>query len=325
MSKNPMRTRTLPFLASALLPLAAAAQMDHSHHMPGMDHGAMQHAAPPAPAPAPAAASAPIPAPAMAPAPMLAAPAMDHGGMQGGSAPPDARDPDAYSNGLHHGDMQGMDDMHDNAVRAGLLADKLEAKRDGGRTVLSFDAQAWVGTDLDKLWLKADGSRSLGTGGRLGATRTEALWDHAIAPFWSLQAGLRHDTGAGPARNWAAFGVQGLAPHWFEVQATAYVGAGGRTALRLEAEYDLLLTQRWVLQPHAKAQLHGRSDPARGIASGLSNAELGLRLRYEPHRQFAPYVGLVVERTPGAPVVQGLAAGHAVRQARVVMGFRMWF
>ncbi len=250
--------------------------------------------------------------------------AMDHGGMQGGSAPPGARDPDAYSDGLHHGDMQAMDDMHDNAVRTGLLLDKLEASRDRGVTGLHFDAQAWVGTDLEKLWLKADGARTLGSTGRLGATRTEALWDHAIAPFWSLQAGLRHDVGEGPSRTWAAFGVQGLAPHWFEVQATAYVGDGGRTALRLEGEYDLLLTQRWVLQPNIKADLYGRSDPSRGTGSSLSDAEAGLRLRYEVTRQFAPYIGIVWHRAWGGTAGAGLATGQDRRETRLVLGLRWW-
>jgi copper resistance protein B len=288
-----------------LLPLAAAAQMamDHDHaSMPGMDHGAMQHTAP-APAPVPA-----------------SAPAMEHGRMQGGSAPPEARDPDAYSGGLHHGDMRGMD-MADDATRAMLLLDRLETSRRNRASTLAFDGQAWIGGDLDKLWLKADGSRS---GGRLGATRTEALWDHAIAPYWSVQAGLRHDLGDGPSRTWAALGVQGLAPYWFQVQATAYVGNNGRTALRAEADYDLRLTQRWILQPHAKAHFYGRGDPARGTGAGLSDTELGLRLRYEINRQFAPYVGLVTDRSWGDTADQARAAGHPARQTRVVLGLRIW-
>ncbi|MEO6362169.1 MAG: copper resistance protein B, partial [Caldimonas sp.] len=163
--------------------------------------------------------------------------------MQGGRAPADARDPDAYSNGLTLGHMAGMD-MADDTPHAYLILDRLEAfhTRDGNGQAL--DAQAWYGGDIDKLWLKLDGER---TNGRLGATRMEALWNHAIAPYWGLQLGVRHDVGDGPSRNWAAFGVQGLAPYWFEVQATAYVGPQGRTALRFEAEYELLLTQRLVL------------------------------------------------------------------------------
>ncbi|MES2185962.1 MAG: copper resistance protein B [Pseudomonadota bacterium] len=246
--------------------------------------------------------------------------AMDHGRMQGGTAPPDARDPDAYSGDLQHGDMRGMD-MADDATHAMLLLDRLETSRRHGTNTQAFDGQAWIGGDLNKLWLKADGSRS---GGRLGATRTEALWDHAIAPYWSLQAGLRHDFGEGPSRTWTALGVQGLAPYWFEVQATAYVGTNGRTALRAEADYDLRLTQRWILQPHAKASLYGRSDSARGTGAGLSGTEFGLRLRYEINRQLAPYVGVVADRSWGGTADQARAAGHDVRQTRVVVGLRIW-
>ena len=203
--------------------------------------------------------------------------------------------------------MPGMD-MADDTPHASLILDRLEAfhTRDGNGQAL--DAQAWYGGDIDKLWLKLDGER---TNGRLGATRMEALWNHAIAPYWGLQLGVRHDVGDGPSRNWAAFGVQGLAPYWFEVQATAYVGPQGRTALRFEAEYELLLTQRLVLQPNVKASVYGKRDPERSIGAGLSDVEAGLRLRYEITRKFAPYIGVVWNRKFG-----GTAATRAMRANR---------
>ena len=112
--------------------------------------------------------------------------------------------------------MPGMD-MADDAVAVHVLLDRVEQFHSSDGNGQAVDAQAWVGGDLDKLWLKVDGERS---NGRLGATRTEALWNRAIAPYWGLQAGVRHDFGDGPGRTWAAFGVQGLAPYWFDVQAT---------------------------------------------------------------------------------------------------------
>ena len=247
---------------------------------------------------------------------------MDMNSMQGGTAPPDARDPDAYSDGLTLGQMRGMD-MADNDPYGQLLLDQFEGYlSNGGQSGIRLDAQAWFGTDLNKLWLKAESSRSNGT---LGATRVEALYNRAIAPYWGLQGGWRHDTGGGPSRNWAAFGVQGLAPYWFDVEATVYAGESGRTAIRLEAEYDLRITQRLVLQPDAELAFHGKSDPERGIGSGLSSVDLGLRLRYEVTRKFAPYIGVAWDRKFGNSADLARQAGGDVSETRFVVGLRMWF
>ena len=247
---------------------------------------------------------------------------MDMGSMQGGSAPPGARDPHAYADGLTHGPMPGMD-MADDDPYGKLLVDRFEAYRSrSGESGQVLDLQAWWGRDIDKLWLKVDGERS---GGRLGATRTEALWNRAIATYWGLQAGVRHDFGGGPGRNWAALGVQGLAPYWFGVQATAYAGPSGRTALRLEGEYDLLFTQRLILQPLLKAAFYGRDDRERGIGSGLSSVEAGLRLRYEFSRKFAPYVGIAWDGKFGNTADYARAAGEPARQTRWVAGVRIWY
>lgn len=259
-------------------------------------------------------------------APAAARPGMRMDGMmdsmQGGSPPRDARDPDAYSDGLTLDHLPGMD-MADNDPYGQLLLNRFEGYRgnDGG-TGVRLDAQAWWGTDLNRLWLKVDGSRS---DGRLGATRTELLYNRAFAPYFGWQAGLRHDFGGGPGRDWAAFGVQGLAPYWFDVEATAYVGPSGRTALRLEAEYDLRITQRLVLQPDLEVRLFGRSDPERGIGSGLSGAEFGLRLRYEVTRKFAPYVGVDWERSFGGTADLARRNGRPVGESRIVAGVRFWF
>lgn len=241
--------------------------------------------------------------------------------MQGGPAPADARDPDAYADGLKNGPMPGME-MADNATHVKVLLDRLEQFHRSGSNGQAVDAQAWVGGDTDKLWFKVDGERA---NGRLGATRTEALWNHAIATYWGLQAGVRHDFGDGPGRTWAAFGVQGLAPYWFDIQATAYVGQSGRTALRFEGEYDLLLTQRLILQPDVKVTLYGKSDRERQLGAGLSDIDAGLRLRYELSRKFAPYVGVVWNRKFAGTAGYARDSGNDVQTTRVVAGVRIWF
>ncbi len=138
--------------------------------------------------------------------------------------------------------------------------------------------------------IKAEGEAAQG---RVHDARTELLWGHAVGTYRDTQLGFRNDVGHGrPARNWLAMGIQGLAPYWFEVDATAYVGTEGRTALRLAGEYELLLTQRWILQPRVEANLYGKNDPETGVGSGLSSGTVGIRLRYEISRQFAPYIGV---------------------------------
>jgi copper resistance protein B len=242
--------------------------------------------------------------------------------MQGGRAPPDARSPD-YSEGHSMSPMPGMEEsMNDDATIAKVFLEQLEwvDADDGDGTAL--DAQGYVGRDRDKLWAKADGEWSDGV---LHELRSELLWARAWRPFWDTQLGVRHDSGVGPDRTWIAAGVEGLAPHWFDVEATVYVGGSGRTALRLAGEYDLQLTQRLILTPDVELNVYGRDDPERLIGSGLANVELGLRLRYEIHRQFAPYLGFDWDGRFGETADLHRAAGGAARDDAVVAGVRIWF
>ncbi len=203
-----------------------------------------------------------------------------------------------------------------------VLVDRLERAytRDGNWT--AYDVQAWFGRDFNRLMIKAEGDVSQG---RLQDARTEFLWGHAVAAFWDTQLGVRHDNGSGPDRNWLAFGVQGLAPYWFDVEATGYLGNAGRSALHLATSYDLLITQRVVLQPRVEANLYGKDDPARQIGSGLSDATAGLRLRYEFTRQFAPYVGVEWSGKFGRSADFARIAGEKTRQTAIVAGLHFWF
>ena len=245
---------------------------------------------------------------------------MDMGSMQGGSAPADARDPD-YSDGIRF--KPGNDaHMHGTKKFGMLRVDRLEyfnGRHDDGT---ALEAQGWYGGDLDKVWWKLEGEHSAGT---LEDYRAEALWSHAVSAYWDTQLGVRHDGGEGPGRDWAAFGIQGLAPYWFEVSATAYLGQGGRSAARLEAEYEILLTQRLILQPKLEVNAYGKDDPARGIGSGLSDAGFGLRLRYEVRRRFAPYLGVEWQHRLGKTADHARESGKSASYRRLVAGLRIWF
>lgn len=281
--------------------------------MQGMDHGNMKMDGSKAGMPSGGSAGLDMPMKGMSESAM--------GPMQGGRAPPDARDPDAYAEGMPKMVMPGMD-MADDARFGRVLVNELEYARGRGERGQNLNLEAWYGGDYNKLWLKAEGERR---GGQLDAFRTEVLWDHAIATYWSTQLGVRQDNGGGPSRTWLAFGVQGLAPYWFETEATAYVGRNGTAAARLEARYDLLLTQKWIFQPKAEVNLYSKNDSERGIGSGLSDMELGIRLRYEISRQFAPYIGVTWNRKYGKTADFARQAGESVRNTQFVAGVRLWF
>ncbi len=203
-----------------------------------------------------------------------------------------------------------------------LLVDNLEAVYRDGDTSAAYDLQAWYGRTYDRAVLKAEGEAD---GGEFEAARTELLWGHAVAAYWDAQLGLRYDGGEGPNRSFLAFGVQGLAPYWFELDIAAYLGEEGQSALRLEAEYELLLTQKLILQPRVEANAYGKDDTERGLGSGLSDAAVALRLRYEIWREFAPYAGVEWARKLGETEDLARAAGEDTDETRFVAGMRFWF
>jgi copper resistance protein B len=262
---------------------------------------------------------------------MPSMPGMDHGQshglnamppmrMQDGTAPADARGAD-YSDGIGYGDMAGMD-MREAEPLGMLRFDQLEAFDGLHGSGQSWEMEGWYGNDTDKLWLRSEGEHEVSS---FVDSDVEALWSHAVATYWDTQLGVRNDFGGGPPRQWVAFGVQGLAPYWFELEATAYASALGRTAARLRADYALLLTQRLILQPEFELNFYGKADPQRRIGSGLSDATFGLRLRYEIHRQFAPYIGVAwMQRYDGT--ADFLRDAHQpVFDRQLVAGLRIWF
>ena len=247
---------------------------------------------------------------------------MDHGSMsmQGGSAPPDARDPHVYSNGYDFGPLPLR--LADQKNFSSLLVENLEIMRAKDNTSAEYDLQAWYGRTYDRAVLKAEGEAD---DGKLEDARTELLWGHAVATYWDAQLGVRYDSGEGPGRSWLAFGIQGLAPYWFEVDVAAYVGEEGRSALRLDLSYDLLLTQKLILQPKFETDFYGKSDAERGLGSGLSHVAVALRLRYEIRREFAPYVGIERSVNYGDTADLARAAGKDAGVTRFIAGLRFWF
>ena len=211
---------------------------------------------------------------------------------------------------------------HGSGIHGFLLVDRLEAWDGDDGNGQGWELQGWLGGDINRVWLRSEGEREAG---RTHAADVEVLYGRAVSAWWDVVAGVRQQTQPGDAQTWAAIGVQGLAPYMFETQATAYLGESGQVEAVVEVEYELLLTNRLILQPVVEASFFAKDDATRGVGSGLATTEAGLRLRYEFTRKFAPYIGLVHERAHGGTADLRHGAGDRTRDTRWVVGLRTWF
>ncbi|HTY50203.1 MAG TPA: copper resistance protein B [Steroidobacteraceae bacterium] len=212
--------------------------------------------------------------------------------------------------------------MEDNRIYTHVLLDELEG-RFGSTDAFRWDGESWVGTDINRLWIKSEGF-ALPSGTQDGDQ--EFLYDRPISPFFDLQGGVRYDLDSSAARGWAALGVEGLAPYLFELSVTLYASDAGHFAAKLQASYDELLTQRWILQPLIEINAYSRADPARDVGAGFSDIDAGLRLRYEISRKFAPYFGVTYQRAYGPAPHAGLPAFYPGPEDawRLAIGARVW-
>ena len=212
--------------------------------------------------------------------------------------------------------------VEDDPLLGKVMIDQLEVRDADENNPVVLAAQGWLGKDLQKLWFKADVER---VDGETEEAELQALYSQAIAPYWDVQVGMRQDFQPTPSRTWAVIGLQGLAPYFFEIDTALFIGESGRTALRLEAEYELLFTQRLILTPEIEVNIYGQNDADIGIGSGLSDIEAGLRLRYEIRREFAPYIGVNWNKSFGDTADFARSAGEETDDLQWVIGVRVWF
>ena len=211
---------------------------------------------------------------------------------------------------------------NDDPLLAKVMIGQLETRSTDGPDPIVLEAQAWIGRDLNKLWIKADVER---VSGETEEAELQFLYSRAIYPYWDFQVGLRHDSRPTPNRDWLAIGFQGLAPYFYEIDAAVFIGEGGQTAFRLEAEYEILFTQKLILTPEIEVNFYGKDDPVLDIGSGLADIELGLRLRYEIKREFAPYIGINWTKKYGDTADFVGASGEDTSDVQLVAGIRVWF
>ena len=202
-------------------------------------------------------------------------------------------------------------------------ADQLEYRHSKHGGSVNWDFHAWIGTDDEKLFLKMEGEKP--NKGALEEAELQALYSWRISDFFDAQAGFRYDYRPGPQRGFAVLGVQGMAEYFIEVDAALFVSHKGEVSARLKGEYDLFITQSLILQPSAEINLSAQNVPERGIGAGISDFELGLRLRYEIVREFAPYLGVVWERKLFRTARYARDEGESAGALSLVAGVRFRF
>lgn len=213
--------------------------------------------------------------------------------------------------------------MHGGMSAYRVLVDRLEARLQEGEDGYLVDAQAWYGGDIDKLWIKAEGEGAFR--GDFEQLEIQALWSHAVGPWFDLQAGVRYDAQDGPDRTHLVLGVQGLAPYWIEIDAAAFLSDKGDVTGVVEAEHDMRITQKLILQPRAELEWSLQDIPAQTIGSGLTHASVGARLRYQVTPLVAPYLGVEYDRSFGDTRDLRRAADERVGGFSFLAGVRAWF
>ena len=236
------------------------------------------------------------------------------------------RDPFANSGDYQYRDIGGWEETDEMAVSK-VIFDQLEY-RNGNNTKLNrWDMQGWRGTDYEKFWVKFEGKDIKSENS--GQFELQALYSKAVTAYWDLQYGVRYDraygSGTNDERYFGAIGIQGLAPYWFEVEPTVFIDIDGKVSARIVATYDLLFTQRLILQPRAEINVSANDLPEFGIGRGVNDFQFDLRLRYELKREIAPYIGFTWQKTYGNSAKYSQQQGNTTEFTEFVAGVRFWF
>ncbi len=302
------------------------------------------HGAPPVAAPAPAPAPKPVDphaghdmsadAPEPAPAPSdphaghdMSAMAEDSGG-EIGNAPAPAPPEDHAADALF--DPAEMARSRDTLRRehgafsgSMILFDLAEYQARKGGDGYRWEGEAWFGGDIDRFMVKAEGEGTFGE--PIEDAELQLLYSRAVAPFWNAHVGVRHDFRPDPSRTYAVVGIEGIAPYWFHLTGQLFLSDKGDVRARAEGSYDQRITQSLILSPRAEFNLSAQDMPTIGVGSGLTDLELGLRLRYEVRKEFAPYIGVEWSRKVGDTARYARAAGEDASVVNFVAGIRFWF
>jgi copper resistance protein B len=236
------------------------------------------------------------------------------------------RDPNANSGGYEYRGMDGWEKTDEMTVSK-IIFDQLEYRKGNNTEFNRWDMQGWKGTDYDKFWVKFEGLDIKSENS--GEFEFQALYSKAVSAYWDLQYGARYDRSYGNGMNderyFGVIGFQGLAPYWFEVEPALFMDSNGEISARVVASYDLLFSQRLILQPRIEINASASNLPELGIGQGVNNLQFDLRLRYEFIREIAPYVGITWQKKYGDSAVYSQQQGSPSEFTEVVLGVRVWF
>ena len=291
-------------LAASFLFTQSWAQEKEKPSMPGM----------PMPKPAPKPTPAPAPAPAPTPSPVPQA-----------EPPRGSQDPATLPNLPEK--SKWPEPVGDDMPYSYALFDLLEYQRVEGANALRWDFLSWRGGDKRRVWFKSEGDLKFAS--PLGGNADlQLLYGKLIAPFFDLQIGARveqrYERGARPTRAFAVVGLQGLAPGRFEIEPALFLSNKGKVSGRFTGSLDLYQTQRWIWQPRLETEFAAQRDNEFGVERGISNVEVGVRLRYEIRREYAPYFGISYRQSLGATRSRVIREGGASNEIQIVIGVRTW-
>ena len=217
--------------------------------------------------------------------------------------------------------------VHDDQIFWFLFFEQLEFASTSDTGAAVWDVQGWIGGDYNRFWFKSEGARAKRAGA--GEFEVQALYSRLIAPYWDFQAGVRYDRQLGAGSNlqraYLVVGFEGLAPYWWEMDPALFISEDGDVSARVTASYDLLMTQRLILQPEVEINFAASTVEEWGVGSGLNDLSLSLRLRYEIRREFAPYLGVSWFQRFGETADLARRRGDDVAELAILGGFRIWF
>lgn len=240
--------------------------------------------------------------------------------LAGGAA--NAQSPSPSSQGHPHPGQ--AEQFHEEPPILGtLLIDRLEHRLRDGKDSVDWEVEGWIGGDTHKLWLNMEGSKPVKGG--VEEAEFQLLYSRMVSEFWDVQAGVRHDVRPRPQTTYGVVGLQGVAPYFLDVNVQAFLSEDGDASARLEVESDLLITQKLILQPVAEVNFSAQRVPELHLGRGINDVELGLRLRYEFVREFAPYIGVSWERKLGETSNIARQHGEDPSDLSFVTGIRFWF
>ncbi|MEO0031649.1 MAG: hypothetical protein RIS94_1407 [Pseudomonadota bacterium] len=295
-----------PMLIAALLLSLATPAQAQDHAMPGM---VMPSTPAPATAPpetddatgtdqSPGSAEPPLPAHDLAASRYFGAAAMEQ---------------------AHH----AMTAAHGGGALSQVRFDLAEIQIRHGAQGYRWEGLAWTGGDIDRFVLRSEGEGTFGQ--PLARAEVQALWRHALDPWWNLEMGVRQDLESGPRRTHAVLAVEGLAPYRWDVRAQAFLSQHGELTGRVEATLDQRLTDVVVLRPRLEASWSAQGAPQLHMGRGLSEIGAGLRLHALIKPEFAPYVGWNWTRKLGRTADYARQAGDSVNDHSLVLGIATWF